>query len=367
MITNTCRMLVAGCLTVGLMACSGAADVAAAAAEESIENRLVARIAQAERDGASGMLRIARDGRVVFQSGFGSASCRRHEPVTPAHLFMIGSITKEMTRVLGYILEEKGFLNLGMTVRDYVPDFSGDIGRVSIGQLLDHTGGLPDLIDASGQPVPYSIDYDYAPISRNELLDRAERTSLLFEPGSSEAYSNLGFQLLAAIYEVTTGISYAALLEQFIFEPAGMTDTGFWFNDNPARQFADGCLPGDQHWGNPIDDAMWDGNGPSWNLLGAGGLLSTAESLGRFFEALGKGDFFASAGQSEKYKESRMVYSDSREQRIMGPAGSNGIFNAVAFWADRSRFSVILMTNRADHQAEEGLVQDILGIFSPTY
>ena len=49
----------------------------------------------------------------------------------------------------------------------------------------------------------------------------------------------------------------------------------------------------------------------------------------------------------------------------MGPAGSNGIFNAVAFWTDSDRFAVILMTNRADHAAEGGLVQDIVGFFPP--
>jgi CubicO group peptidase (beta-lactamase class C family) len=252
-------------------------------------------------------------------------------------------------------------------VSDYLPEFRGEIGKVQLGQLLHHTGGLPDLINEVGQPVQYSVGYDYIHVDRDELLERAELAKLIFEPNEREEYSNLGFQLLAAVYEVVTGESYQSLLQQHIFEPAGMTDTGFWFDDGVKRQFVDGCRAGNSHWGNPIDDAMWDSTGPSWNLIGAGGLLSTAASLGLFFEGVGDGVYFQSPAQSEKYKDDRMVYSDSRKQRVMGPAGSNGIFNAVAFWADRSRFNIVLMTNRADHQAENKIFRDIISIFPADY
>ncbi len=280
---------------------------------------------------------------------------------------MIGSITKELTQVLGYALEENGYLSFDGTVSDYIPGFRGEIGAVEIGQLIRHTGGLPDLINEFGQPVPYSVDYDYVPVSRDELLERAELAKLIFEPDTREEYSNLGYQLLAAVYETVTGQTYEDLLQQHIFEPAGMTDTGFWFSDNTKRPFADGCRDRDLHWGNPIDDAMWDSAGPSWNLKGAGGLLSTAESLGLFFDGIGDGVYFQSAAQSERYKDDRMVYSDSRGQRVMAPAGSNGIFDAVAFWADRSRFNVILMTNRANHKAEDQLFRDVLEMLPSGY
>ena len=280
---------------------------------------------------------------------------------------MIGSITKDLTRVLGYALEEKGVLSLDKAVSEYIPGFDGEIGKVELNQLLDHTGGLPDVIDESGRPIPYSVDYDYLPVDRDELIERAQLAELIFEPGTSEEYSNLGYQLLAAVYEVVTGENYEALLRGVIFEPAGMTDTGFWFDDNAKRQFADGCLAGGARWGNPIDDSMWDSTGPSWNLKGAGGLLSTAESLARFFEGVGNGVYFQSTAQSERFKNGLMVYSDSRKQRLMATAGSNGIFNAVAFWADSSKFSIVLMTNRADHQAENELFRDVVEVFPPEY
>jgi len=350
-------LFVAGCTN----ASSDANETDVDARIESVSNRL----ALASSDGASGILRITLGNKVLLESGFGSASCTTDEAVTPAHVFMIGSITKEFTRVLGFVLEEKGVFSLEDTVSQIMPDFQGSIGRVTLRQLLDHTGGLPDLIDQNGAPVPYTVEYDYEPVSRGELIGRSESVELISEPGQKEQYSNLGYQILAAIYEVATEETYPDLLRRYVYGPAGIEHTGFWFANTEQLPFADGCRAKSKHWGNPIDDEMWGESGPSWNLIGAGGLLSTAEGLGRFFDGIGAGVYFESPEQLEKYKSSRMVFSKSRQQRVMGPAGSNGIFNAVAYWADDDRFNVILMTNRADHPGEGGLIQDILRSFPP--
>ncbi len=338
------------------------ADTADPAPDERIV-LLRERLSAVAAEGASGVLRVSYRGDLLFESGYGSASCVLDEPVTSAHVFMIGSITKEFTRVLAYVLEEDGVLSLDDTVADHLSDFKGPIGGVTLRQLLDHTGGLPDLIDERGQAVPYTVEYDYAPVARDELIARANVAELIFEPGRNEAYSNLGYQLLAAIYEVAAGERFADLLRRHVYEPAGMRDTDFWFADEITRPYADGCRANDVHWGNPVDDAMWSESGPSWNLIGAGGLLSTASSLAAFFEGIGVGAYFDSPEQAEKYKAQRMVFSKSRRQRVMGPAGSNGIFNAVAYWADDDRFSVVLMTNRADHPAEGGLFRDVVRLF----
>ncbi len=322
-------------------------------------------INQASSEGASGVLRIAHRGEVLIEAGFGSASCSVDEAVTPAHVFMIGSITKEFTRILAFVLEENGQISVDQTVSQVLPDFEGPIGSVTLRQILDHTGGLPDLVDQDGRPIPYRVENDYQPLGRDQLLARAERVQLISQPGETEQYSNLGYQLLAATYEVATGKTYPELLRRHVFEPANMQDAGFWFSDGKRRSFADGCLAGGRRWGNPIDDNMWDASGPSWNLAGAGGLLSTAASLAGFFEGISAGVYFDDPDQLERYKASRMVFSNRRQQRVMGPSGSNGIFDAVAFWADRDRFSVILMTNRADHRGEDGLIRDILRLFPP--
>ena len=220
------------------------ADQSVDAAEARVDARIVEvaeRLVVAAGDGASGILRITHGGNVLLESGFGSASCSEEEEVTRDHIFMIGSITKEFTRVLGFVLEEKGLLSFSDTIATILPDFEGPIGQVTIQQLMDHTGGLPDIIDDNGQPIPYAIEYDYEAVSRVELLARAELAELIHEPGQNEQYSNLGYQLLAVIYEVATDETYPALLRRYVYEPAGMQATDFWFSNREGRIFADGC------------------------------------------------------------------------------------------------------------------------------
>ncbi len=327
------------------------------------DDQIRARLATAAETGASGILRITLAGEEVFESGFGSATCQSYERVSTRHLFMIGSITKEFTRVLAHVLEEKRIISFADTVVDWIPGFTGPIGAVTVQQLLRHTGGLPDLIDRSGQPVRYRVAYDFRPTTRAQLIASANLAALIHEPGADEQYSNLGYQLLAAIFEIATGEPYPELLKNYIYLPAGMEETGYWFENIGTRKFADGCDLDGAYWGNPIEDRMWPEPGPSWNLLGAGGLLSTAESLGKFFEGIGEGVYFDSPVRTEKFKLERLVFSSRLQQRVMAPAGSNGIFNAVSLWADDAGFNVILMTNRAKFPAEGALFRDILHLF----
>jgi CubicO group peptidase (beta-lactamase class C family) len=322
------------------------------------------RLEEASAKGASGILTIRRRGETIYERGFGSASCAGDEPVTPQHLFMIGSITKELTRLLAYVLEERGYVSLDDRLSERVADLSGPLAAVTLRELIEHTAGLPDFIDENGHEVEYSVEYDYRPVSRDELISRAQKASLHADWRGEEHYSNLGYQLLAATFEIVTNLPYPELLRRYVYAPAGMTATDFWFDDAENRNFADGCR-GDQRWGNPIDDSMWGPNGPSWNLMGAGGLLSTAESLARFFEGIGKGVYFQTVAQNEAYRTARLRFSERRRQLVMGPAGSNGIFNAVAFWMDGDEVALVMFTNRAKHQAEDGLIQDVLGCFPP--
>ena len=140
------------CLALALPVSEAAADNSLMPDFEAATVRVSEHLASASEQGASGILRVAYGDKVVFESGFGSASCTEDEAVTPEHIFMIGSITKEFTRLLGFVLEERGVFSLDDTVSESLPGFRGPIGRATLRQLLDHTGGLPDLIDQDGRP-----------------------------------------------------------------------------------------------------------------------------------------------------------------------------------------------------------------------
>jgi|GEM_PF-6232168 len=310
--------------------------------------------------GASGVALVQIGDEAVVRRGFGSADCAGTEAMGPDHLVMIGSITKEFTRILAYQLAEEGTISFTDPIGKYLPDWPDEKARIPLSSLIHHTSGLPDLVDAHGAPVQYTVEFDYIPVVRNEMLERAAAASLLFQPGAHEEYSNLGYGVLAAILEIASGETYAALLQEKIFGPAGMRHTGYWFENWRDLRFAEGCRGGDERWGSPIVDRMWGDDGPSWNLKGAGGLLSTVDDLSRWLAALRSGTLFGPEMQ-KRYLADRLVVSERLGQRVMGPAGSNGIVNAVAYWLEQDDLRIAIVTTRADHQAESsGIARELI-------
>ncbi len=341
-------------LAVTLFSAEGAAQV------DAIAQRVDAYLDRIETEGASGVVLVAVGDDVKLRRGIGWADCSGQEPLSADHLVLIGSITKEFTQLLSYVLAEEEALSFADPIGRYLPSLPREKAAITVGQLVTHTSGLPDLVDASGRQVPYSVAYDYLPVSRDEMIRRAGVARPRFAPGKREEYSNLGYNLLGALLEIASGESYERLLSSRIFEPAGMRDTGYYFHDRAARRYASGCSRGGRHWGSPIADEMWDAEGPSWNLKAAGGLLSTVDDLSRWFAALGTGKLLG-ANMQARYLDDRLVESQRFRQRVMGPAGSNGIFNSVAYWAESTDIRVAIVTTRSSYQVEaEGMHREII-------
>lgn len=323
---------------------------AAVGGGDPIAESLESYFTQIEREGAAGVVLVAVGDDARYRRGFGSAECDGEPAMTADHLVMMGSITKELTQLLTYVLAEEEKLAFDDPIGKYFPRLPERVAAITVRQVVDHTAGLPDLVDADGHPVPYTVEYDYIPVSRDEMIARAGKTELLFEPGEREEYSNLGYNLLGALLEIAGGETYEELLATRIFEPAGMAHTGYFFPDWAELPFADGCRRG-ARWGSPLVDGMWGEGGPSWNLKAAGGLLTTVDDLARWLGALGASRFLGPE-MHRKYLDERLVHSKLFDQRVMGPAGSNGIFNAVAYWAESSDLRVVVVTTRSDFQAE---------------
>jgi CubicO group peptidase (beta-lactamase class C family) len=175
----------------------------------------------------SGSILVAREGKVLVSKGYGMANLEDETPNTPQTRFRLGSITKQFTATAILMLEERGKLSVQDSICKYVTDCPQAWQQVTIRHLLSHTSGVPNFTSFP----------DYAktmtqPATVDSLIARFKGRPLDFQPGERWSYSNSGYILLGHVIEKLSGKSYEAFLQENIFDPLKMADTGY---DSPAR------------------------------------------------------------------------------------------------------------------------------------
>lgn len=170
----------------------------------------------------NGAVLVARDGKILYEKGFGYANLEWQAPNTPRTRFRIASVTKTFTATLVMQEVQRGAIDLDAPITKYVPEFRADTGsRVTIRQMLAHTSGIPNY---SSDPKWRERLHETMP--RDQFLKTFCFGDLTFEPGTKWAYSNCAYMLLAAAVERTSGKPYEELLTQRILRPLEMKDTG---------------------------------------------------------------------------------------------------------------------------------------------
>lgn len=178
--------------------------------------------ASAEAKEFSGSVLVARDGEILLDRGYGFASREWSIPNDGDTKFRLGSVTKQFTAVAIMILHERGLVDLDAAVKTYLPDAPAAWDGVTVRHLLTHTSGIPNFTDFVDYPASRSL-----PATIDSLIGRFRDPPLDFQPGEGWNYSNSGYILLTAIVEKASGQSYAAFVAGTVFEPLGMTDSGY--------------------------------------------------------------------------------------------------------------------------------------------
>lgn len=237
-------------------------------------------------DGAPGALAELRDRRGRRQTAAaGVADIRTGAPVHPGSPFRIGSLTKPFTATVVLQLADERRVDLDAPVERYLPGVvrggGNDGRRITVRQLLQHTSGLPNVLD---HLTPADILAD--PLRHweaRELVDIALRHPPEFEPGKGWSYSNTGYLLAGMIIERVTGRPYGAEIHRRVIAPLGLRDTVVP-GDEPG-------VPGPHLRGyvRPGSDLV-DMTRLNPSVAGAAGnMISTASDLDRFFAALLRG------------------------------------------------------------------------------
>lgn len=315
-------------LVLALALANVAAAVSADVVRTPLGEKLDAHMSRLEAYGFSGSLLVAKGGEVILDKGYGFADAERKVPFTADTAFDIGSITKQFTAAAIVKLEMQGKLGVNDPISKWFEGVPEDKKGITLHHLLTHSAGLQDVFGG-----------DYEEMPRDRLVKAALESKLLWAPGTRYQYSNSGYSLLAAIVELASGKPYEAYLRENLWQPAGMTRTGYRLQEKgPLAHGVDGD---GEDWGSPVDKA-WAPDGPWWNLRGNGGVLSTTGDLYKWHRALegdailskeAKGKMFTphvpeDEEGSSHYGYGWAIFKTPRDTRLIAHNGGNGIFNA---------------------------------------
>jgi CubicO group peptidase (beta-lactamase class C family) len=207
------------------------AAAAGAAAEEPDPGALDEFIGRYMREmGAPGLtLALADRKGVVRTASFGFSEIETRTPVTPEHLFQIGSISKSFTALTVLRLREEGKIDLDAPILEYLPwlPIETNHGTVTVHHLLTHTSGLPNTLCLFSS-------------------DPAARLVQAFRPGSHFDYCNLGFEILGHLLEKAAGKPWPAVIAERIFAPLGMASSQAAITMGVRAKLATGYRPYDE-------------------------------------------------------------------------------------------------------------------------
>src|SRR5690606_12877718 len=219
----------------------------------------------------SGAVLIARDGEILLSAGYGMANLEWDVPNTPDTRFRIGSLTKQSTAMSILILQDRGSLTVQDPICQYIEDCPTTWEAITIEHLLNHTSGIPEFSRLPGYQQTVTL-----PTTPAQTIRRFIDEPLNFQPGTIWSYSYSGYVLLGSIIEQVTGQTYNQFLDDNIFEPLGMADTGYDINTAIIGHRAEGYANLNRR-ASYIDMSL---------PYAAGGLYSTVEDLYRWNQAL---------------------------------------------------------------------------------
>jgi len=262
-----------------------------------IGTKLEADIAEGKIPGA--VVLVARKGKIAYFEAFGMQDKEAGIPLKRDSLFRIYSMTKPFASVAAMMLFEEGKLLLSDPVSKYIPAFKdvqvGVIEKDAEGKetvttrkptttmtvfhLLTHTSGLNYWFYP-----PKAIQNMYLEAGLNkpsqmtveEMSDKLAALPLLFDPGTQYRYSH-AYDALSRVVEVAAGMPMNQFLQERIFDPLKMKDTGYHASEADLERLA---------YLTPKNPLYQDFTKPAKLFGGGSGTISTAENYARFAQML---------------------------------------------------------------------------------
>jgi CubicO group peptidase (beta-lactamase class C family) len=230
------------------------------------------------RDNTPGaVILVIQDGQIVHHKGYGLARLDTKEPMGRNTALDLASLSKQFTAMAVMILAERGKLSYDDPLSKYFPEFPAYAQKITLRNLLTHTSGLIDVVNATW------FKPDYQPVSKEVAAFLAKEQNPKYAAGERFEYNNTGYLLLALIVEKASGQSFARFMHENVFKPLGMNHTVIWDEKKPKIEHAAISYGAVDGVFKPIDllsDTF---------VFGAKGVISTTDDLARWVEALDTG------------------------------------------------------------------------------
>jgi CubicO group peptidase (beta-lactamase class C family) len=293
-------------------------------------------------------LAVIKDGKIIYERGYGMAKLEDGIINTPDKIFDIGSVSKQFTAACVAMLVRDGKVRVEDDIRKYLPEMPAYEKPVTVAHLLHHTSGIRDynaLLSLAGfRPESDSPTVEEAV----EIIRRQKK--LNYTPGEEYSYTNSGFFLLSQIVERVSGKSLNAFAQERIFKPLGMTKT--LFQDDHTQVIKDratGYTQADGGGGFKINMSNWDETGD-------GNVYTTVRDLylwdqAFYTNALGKDlmDMLQTTGVLNSGKAIDyawgLVVTDYKGLKVVEHGGAWVGFRAAIVRFPEQKFSVIILAN----------------------
>jgi CubicO group peptidase (beta-lactamase class C family) len=187
------------------------------------------------------LISIVCSDSIIFAGGVGYANVEDSIPVTDNHLFRLGSISKTMTTLSLLTLVENNTLNLETPVLDIDPNLPienkwRNTDPITVEHLLEHTAGFDDM----HMHAIYNTTDENAPSCASMIESHKNSLVARWRPGTRWAYSNPGYVMAGHVLEKKTLQSYHQVTKQTVFDPIGMSSSGFYFKEPTEFLMAQG-------------------------------------------------------------------------------------------------------------------------------
>jgi CubicO group peptidase (beta-lactamase class C family) len=286
-----------------------------------------------------GSVLVARGSDVLLDKGYGFANLEWNVPNGPSSKYRLGSVTKQFTAACVMLLEERGKLKVEDPVKKYMPDAPAAWDRITIFNLLTHTSGIPNFTSFPEyrklQPFAKTPE-ELVAIFRDKPLD--------FQPGEKWSYSNSGYVLLGYLIEKITGEPYAKFVQENIFTPLGMKDSGYDSNAATIPHRASGYTP----------SARGIENAGYINMTiphAAGALYSTTDDLLRWYQGLFGGKLLSPASLTKMTTPFKSDYAFGLSvetqfgHKLIGHGGGIEGFNTFIAYDPDEKLTYVALAN----------------------